>query len=81
MAGLGAIAGTLVLIVGFAAANGAPQEAATAALAIALAVLPYVLFRAVQATAGAYRQRDFNAAVLRKLDALGGKAGRVDPKE
>lgn len=76
MAGLGSIVGTLVLIVGFTMANGAPQQAAMAALAIALAVLPYVLFRAIQATAGAYRQRDFNAALLRKLDQLGDTTGQ-----
>ncbi|MDM0002739.1 hypothetical protein QTI24_29365 [Variovorax sp. J22P240] len=78
LAGLGSLAGTLVLVVGFTMANGAPQQAAMAALAIALAVLPYVLFRAIQVTLGAYRQRDFNAALLRKLDDLGNQKNRID---
>jgi uncharacterized membrane protein len=38
----------LVLGVGFAVAKGAPQEAAVAALAIALAVIPYVFSRCIQ---------------------------------
>jgi hypothetical protein len=82
LAGLGSIAGTLVLLVGFATAQAAPQQAAVAGLAIALAVLPYVLFRTIQATAGAYRQRDFNAELLRKLDQLGDKISPIgDSKE
>lgn len=45
LAGAGAALGGIVLIVGFAFANSAPQEASIAALAIALAVIPYVFFR------------------------------------
>lgn len=45
---LGSIAGGVVLLFGFIGAQSAPQEAAAAALAIALAVIPYVLFRAIQ---------------------------------
>jgi hypothetical protein len=82
LAGAGSIVGTLVLLVGFVTAQGAPQQAAVAALALDLAVLPYVLFRAIQVTSGAYRQRDFNAELLRKLDQFGDKnAPTGDSKE
>jgi Na+/melibiose symporter-like transporter len=43
--------GLLVLIFGFSGAKSAPQEAAAAALAIALAVIPYVFSRCLQITA------------------------------
>lgn len=39
--------GALTAIFGIASANGAPQEAAVAAIAIAFAVIPYCLARAV----------------------------------
>lgn len=45
---IGSIAGGTVLLLGFMGAQSAPQEAASAALAIALAVIPYVFFRAIQ---------------------------------
>lgn len=44
---LGVLAGGFVLFATMAMAKGAPQEAAGAALAVALAVLPYCLARAV----------------------------------
>ncbi len=44
---LGSIIGALLLIVGVSGANGAPQEAAAAAIAIACAVIPYCMARAV----------------------------------
>lgn len=40
---IGAILGGLVLIMTFTSANGAPQEAAGAALSLGLAVIPYCL--------------------------------------
>jgi hypothetical protein len=43
---LGALAGGVVLLLGFLFASGAPQEAAAAGLACGLAVIPYVLARA-----------------------------------
>lgn len=43
---LGSLAGGLVLVATMTFAQGAPQEAAGAALAVALAVLPYCLARA-----------------------------------
>lgn len=44
---LAAIAAAIVLILGMKGAQSAPQEAAIAALAVAIAVIPYVLFRAL----------------------------------
>jgi hypothetical protein len=43
---LGALFGGFTLISGIASANGAPQEAAAAAIAAGMAVIPYCLARA-----------------------------------
>lgn len=40
------VAGALVAYTGIAAANGAPQEAASAAMGLAIAVIPYCFSRA-----------------------------------
>jgi hypothetical protein len=48
--GIGSVLGGLVLMVGYATATSAPQEAAVGALAVALAVVPYVLARSIQLT-------------------------------
>lgn len=45
---LAAIAAAIVLVFGMKSAQSAPQEAAIAAMAMAIAVIPYVLFRALQ---------------------------------
>lgn len=47
MAIVGAVFGALQLVMGEASATGAPQQAASAAMACATAVVPYVLARAV----------------------------------
>lgn len=44
---IGALIGGLFLFVTLISANGAPQEAAGAALALGFAAIPYVLARAV----------------------------------
>jgi len=41
------LVGALVAFIGVSAANGAPQEAASAAMGMAFAVIPYCLARAV----------------------------------
>lgn len=43
----GSILGGLIAGIGVLAAKGAPQEAASAAIGLALAVIPYCLARAV----------------------------------
>ena len=45
---LGAAVGLLELISGIGGAESAPQEAAAAAIAVALAVIPYVFTRAME---------------------------------
>ena len=42
---IGTVLGLLVVIGGVAGANGAPQEAAAAAIGIAMGVLPYILYK------------------------------------
>lgn len=66
----GGVVGAIVLALGFASAKSAPQEAAIAALALALAVLPYVVFRTLQISMEATRQREFREAVLRRLETM-----------
>ena len=46
LSALGSVLGGLVALIGVTAANGAPQEAAAAAMGIAFAVIPYCLARA-----------------------------------
>ena len=70
LAGLGSVLGALVLVLGFVSAKGAPQEAAVAALAVALAVLPYVFMRAFQVSASMREQREHRRDVLRRLESL-----------
>lgn len=43
---IGSILGALTAFAGVAGANGAPQEAAAAAMGLAFAVIPYCLARA-----------------------------------
>ncbi len=62
---LGAIVAALVLLSGMFTAQSAPQEAAIAALAIAITVIPYVFFRVLQA--------------LRQADDLAASAGCSKP--
>jgi hypothetical protein len=45
---LGAVVGGLVLMVGVIGSSGAPQEAAAAGIACALAVIPYCFARAIE---------------------------------
>ncbi len=67
--------GAFVLIVGIGSAKGAPQEAAIAGIAIALAVLPYVLFRVMQITEEAAENRVRYLAILKRLDAIADAQG------
>ena len=65
-----ALLGAVVLFLGFATAKGAPQEAAVAALACALAVIPYVIFRALQSVSHYDMVRDQFKANSEQLDRL-----------
>src|SRR5687768_10652684 len=45
LSAVGSLVGGIILILGLSTSQGAPQEAAVAAIAVAVAVLPYVLAR------------------------------------
>lgn len=63
---IGSVIGGLILLFTVGGAKGAPQEAAGAAIAMAVAVLPYVLCRSVQLMA----QESRNSATDRLIEAL-----------
>lgn len=55
---LGGIAGSLTLLFGLGSAKSAPQEASIAAIAVACAVIPYVIARTAQIWHDRERQAD-----------------------
>lgn len=67
---LGSIVGALVLFAGVTAAKGAPQEAAAAAIAIAMGVLPYVVFRVFQTSSQDKKRTAFYESVQESLQAI-----------
>ena len=67
---LGAVAGGFTLFATVGAAKGAPQEAAGAAMAVALAIIPYVFARAVQIVVDRREQNEHRSRVLDRLDSL-----------
>ena len=67
--------GGIVLVLSFASANGAPQEAAGAALAMALAVIPYVIMRCAQIA----EDRKSQAALTRIAELLERQANGGSP--
>lgn len=69
--------GLLVLIFGFSGAQSAPQEAAATALAIALAVIPYVFSRCLQISADRARSIKDAAALLDAIRSLKNDAAPV----
>lgn len=66
---IGAVIGALCLLATFFV-NGAPQEAALAAMACAFAVIPYVIFRAGQLTDAENERKKFQRELLERLSAL-----------
>lgn len=67
---VGAVLGFLVLLAGMFVSNGAPQEAAMAAMACGLAVIPYVGWRASQIADNERERRKFQKELLDRLEAL-----------
>lgn len=61
--------GALALLVSLASAKGAPQEAAGAAIACAMAIIPYVFTRAIEAMSARSRQQDVQE-VIRAIESL-----------
>lgn len=66
---IGAAVG-LLLILAALGANGAPQEAALAAMATAVVVLPYAVYRVLQTRREAERRQVFETRVLKALDVM-----------
>lgn len=69
-AGVGALLGAVTLMLTAMFSTGAPQQAAGAATAVALAVLPYVLARAVQIVVQDGAQKRHNKQLLERLDLV-----------
>ena len=57
------IISAFIMFVVVASANGAPQEAAGAAIAVAVSVIPYIFARACDAYVTANRQEEILAAI------------------
>lgn len=67
--------GALTLIFGFSGARSAPQEAAIAALAIALSVIPYIFSRCIQISADRKAQKTMHEEILAALKVHSVKTG------
>lgn len=65
---LAALAAELLFLFGISSATSSPQQAATAGMALATAVIPYVFFRAAQAM----KQTEDVEAIRRLLEELVG---------
>lgn len=68
---IAAVLAFLILVIGLNMANGAPQEASIAAIAVAVAVIPYVFTRALAGFSSltAEQVRDAMAAALKQANA------------
>lgn len=66
LAAIGALLGGVVLVLSVVLSSGAPQQAAGAAIAVALAVIPYVLARANAES----RRMKFEERVKEQLDRM-----------
>ena len=72
---IGSIIGGFVFLLAVIGANGAPQQAAGAAMALAFAVLPYVFCRSMQLMG----QESRDAATDRLVAAINSAAGPRSP--
>lgn len=66
---IGAGIGALLLIASFGM-QGAPQEAALAAMAVAFTFIPYAVFRVQQITRAADERAIFEAKLLKGLERI-----------
>jgi len=66
---VGAFIGMLLMI-GLFFVNGAPQEAAMAASACAFAIIPYVVYRAIQIEADSLQKKLFFERVQQRLEEV-----------
>ncbi|CAA2106093.1 hypothetical protein [Variovorax paradoxus] len=67
---LGAVAGGALLAFTIFGSQSAPQQAAGAAMALGLAVIPYIFSRCIQIAISEGNRRDENQRLLDRLDAL-----------
>lgn len=67
---LGAVAGALMLGLTLAGSQSAPQQAAGAAIALALAIIPYVFSRCIQIVVSETYRREENQRLVDKLAAI-----------
>jgi hypothetical protein len=81
LARVGAVLGMFELVVGLISAKSAPQEASVAAVAVAMAVLPYVLMRAMHIVVSLREEREHRKAVLLRLLVLERLLGRPTTQE
>lgn len=70
LSSLGAVGGALLLAFTLVSSQSAPQQAAGAALALGLAVIPYVFSRCIQIVVSETNRREENQRLIDKLDAL-----------
>lgn len=70
LTGLGSVAGGILLVFTLIGSQSAPQQAAGAAIAIGLAVIPYVFSRCFQIATSESNRRDENKRLIEKLDSL-----------
>jgi len=70
LTGLSAAGGALLLILTLVSSQSAPQQAAGAAMAIGLAVIPYVFGRCVQIVISETHRREESKRLIEKLDSL-----------
>ena len=71
---IGAVCGLIALLLSFVM-NSAPQQAAMAAIACALAVIPYVGWRVSQLTDEENAREQFRADLLKRLEAMEQRPG------
>jgi len=67
---LASVVAAAVLFLTFAGTASAPQQAAGAAMAVAIAIIPYVFSRCVQITVSEKNRREENQRLVDRLDAL-----------
>lgn len=77
---VGALLGGLALLVGVVSAKGSPQEAASAAIACALAIVPYVLVRSLEIMARSSREQEVNRLIA-AIEALSAQGATSAPRE
>lgn len=71
---------TVVLVMGLAGSQSAPQQAAAGAVAAALAVIPYVFTRCLQLDADRRRQEELLVEVVGLLEKMSQQNQATDDK-